>query len=82
MSIPLAEIVDSHAIVQVLWVSAAAGIGLSLVYSLAIACAARAGQQRRGGSAGAALAWSLASGVCGVLCAAAVVFGVLIMLSK
>jgi hypothetical protein len=77
-----ASIVDGHALLQVLWVSAAAGIGLSLVFSLAIASAARAGQQRRGGAHGLAAAWTVVTVACGVLCGVAVVFGVLVMLSK
>jgi hypothetical protein len=77
-----AAVVDGDALLQVLWVSAAAGIGLSLVFSLAIASFARAGQQRRGGSSGLALVWSLVTVACGVVCAVAVAFGVAAMLSK
>jgi hypothetical protein len=79
---PFAAIVDGHALVQILWVSAAAGIGLSFVFSLAIASAARAGQQRRGGSPGLAVAWWVVTAACCVLCAGAVAFGVATMLSK
>jgi hypothetical protein len=82
LSAPFAAVVDGDALLQVLWVSAAAGIGLSLVFSLAIASAARAGQQRRAGFAGQALAWSVVAGACGVLCGVAVAFGVIVMLSK
>jgi hypothetical protein len=82
MTPPLAAVVDGDALLQVLWVSASAGIGLTLVFSLAIASAARAGQQRRGGSPGLALAWSVVSAGCGVLCAVAVALGVIVMLSK
>jgi hypothetical protein len=79
---PLATVVDGGALLQVLWVSAAAGIGLTLAFSLAIASAARAGQQRRGGSVGSAVAWYGAAALCSLLCAVAVVLGVLVMLSK
>jgi hypothetical protein len=79
---PLAAIVDGDALLQILWVSALAGIGLSLVFSLAIASAARAGQQRRGGSPGLALAWTVVAGFCGVLCGVAIAFGVVAMLAK
>jgi hypothetical protein len=78
----LAVVVDGDALLQVLWVSFVAGIGLTLAFSLAIASGARAGQARRSGSTSGAAAWYVVTGVCGLLCAAAVVLGVLVMLSK
>jgi len=78
----LAVVVDGDALLQVLWVSFVAGIGLTLAFSLAIASGARAGQARRSGSSAGAAAWYVVTGVCGLLCAAAVVLGVLVMLSK
>jgi hypothetical protein len=80
--IVLASIVDADALLQVVWVSAAATIGLTLAFSLAIASAARAGQQRRAGSAAQAVGWWLITAACALICALAVVFGVLVMLSK
>lgn len=79
---PLGAVVDGRALLQVVWVSAAAGVGLSLIFSLAIAGAARAGQQRRAGNAGAAALWSAIAAACGALCAVAVVLAVVIMLRK
>jgi len=77
-----AEVVDGGALLQVLWVSVAAGLGLSLIFSLAIAGAARASQQRRAGQAGGAVVWSAITVVCVALCAVAVVLGVIVMLKK
>ena len=77
-----ATIVDGDALLQVVWVSLIAGIGLTLAFSLAIAAAARASHARRLGSTGSAAAWYAATGLCGLLCTVAVVLGVIVMLSK
>ena len=78
----IAAIVDGDALLQVVWVSLVAGIGLTLVFSLAIAAGARAGSARRAGAGGAALGWYALTGICCLLCAVAVVLGVAVMLSK
>jgi hypothetical protein len=77
-----AAVVDGDSLLQVIWVSIVAGLGLTLVFSLAIASGARAGQARRSGAGAAAIAWYVCTGLCGLLCGAAVVIGVLVMLSK
>jgi hypothetical protein len=77
-----AAVVDGDALLQVIGVSIGAGLGLALVFSLAIASGARAGQARRSGAEGVALAWYVCTAVCGLLCLAAVVLGVVVMLSK
>ena len=77
-----AEIVDGGALLQVVWVSIAAGLGFSLVFSLAIAGAARASQQRRAGQGTTAAVWSVITLLCLVVCAVGVVFGVVVMLNK
>jgi hypothetical protein len=78
----LAAVVDGDALLQVIGVSIGAGLGLTLVFSLAIASGARAGQARRTRSDGEALLWYVCTGLCGLLCIAAVVLGVIVMLSK
>jgi hypothetical protein len=78
----LATIVDGAALVRVIWVSLAAGIGLTLVFSAAIAAGSRAGQCRRSGATVGAVGWYVATGACALLCTAAVVLGVIVMLSK
>lgn len=78
----LATIVDGGALAQVVWVSIAAGIGLSLIFSLAIAGAARASQCRRAGDASGAVVWSAITAICVAACALAVVLGVIVMLHK
>ena len=59
-----------------------AGIGLSIVFSVTIAGAARASYRRREGSNGLALAWATIAILCAIVCAVAVVAGVLVMLHK
>lgn len=81
MTVP-ATVLDTGALLEVVWVSLLAGIGLTLVFSLAIACAARATHQRRLGATAASAGWWLITGLCGALCAVVVVLGVLVMLSK
>lgn len=78
----IALIVDGGALVEVVWVSLIAGIGLTLVFSVTIAGAARASQQRREGRAGLALVWGAVASVCAVACIAAVVVAVTVMLHK
>ncbi len=46
--------VDGHLLVQVIWVSLLAGVGISTLFSLVILGAARAGDARRAGRGGAA----------------------------
>ena len=78
----LATVVDGGALLQVLWVSFAAGIGLTLMFSVAIAGAARASQYRRAGEATSAAVWSAITLVCIAICAVGVVLGVIVMLHK
>lgn len=77
-----ASVIDTGALFEVIWVSFAAGVGLTLAFSLAIASASRAGQQRRGGTLGGAIAWWLVTAICAMVCVVAVVAGVTVMLSK
>ncbi|HEY8580850.1 MAG TPA: hypothetical protein VIL72_13255 [Beijerinckiaceae bacterium] len=78
----LASVVDTGALLNVVWVSLAAGVGLSLVFSVTIAGAARASLHRRDGRTAAAMAWSIVASVCALVCAAAVILGVIVMLHK
>ena len=77
-----AEIVDGHALVQLLWVGAAAGTVMTLVFSLAIVGVTRSATSRRAGHAGAATAYGLLGGLCVTLVGALVVLAVVAMLDK
>ena len=74
--------VDFHALGQVIWVSFVAGIGVTVLFSLVVFGAGKAGEARRSGQAGEAAAYSaLATGAMLVF-AAAVVYAVYVMLDK
>jgi hypothetical protein len=74
--------VDFHALGQVIWVSFAAGVGVTVLYSLVVFGAGKAGEARRKGESGEAAAYS-ALAICAMLVfAAAVVFAVSVMLNK
>ncbi len=64
--------VDGHLLVQVVWVSLVAGVGISVLFSLVIVSAAKAGDARRAGRAGPAAGY----GVLAVLTFAAFAVGV------
>jgi Na+/H+-dicarboxylate symporter len=74
--------VDGHLLLQVVWVSVVAGVGISVLFSLVILGATRSGDARRAGRGGAAsLYLALAVGAF-ALFAAGVVLGVETMLDK
>jgi hypothetical protein len=73
-------VVDGGALLNVIWVSAVAGVGLTIVFSLTIAGAARASHHRREGQIVAAGAWAVIAALCALVCAATVVVGVTVML--
>ena len=78
----LGDIIDGGALLQVIWVSLAAGLVLVGAMSLAIVGFARASHERRERNAGAAGAY-FAAAIAGTgVIAAAVVLGVAIMLHK
>ena len=79
---PVAEIVSPHDLLQVVWVSVLAGIGVTGAYGFAILGGTRALDLSRSGRGAEAV-------VFGVLCAAAlavvgaaVVFGIVVMVNK
>lgn len=78
----LATVVDLDALFELVWVSLAAGIGLTVAFSCAILGAARAGAQRRAGRIGPAGAYAALAAVSIVVVAAMLVAGVAVMLEK
>ena len=77
-----ASVVDWHDILEVVWVSAAAGVGLITAASLGILGAARAPGERREGRHVAATIYAALAIAAAVVCAGGVVLGVSVMLSK
>ena len=78
----LANVVDTHDLLQVVWSAAAAGVGLIVAASLGIMGAARATAERRDGRALAAGLYATLAVAAALVCAAGVVLGVSVMLSK
>jgi hypothetical protein len=78
----VASVVDGHDLVQIIWASAAAGIGLVTAASLGILGAARAPAERREGRNLAASLYVALAIAAAVVCAGGVVLGVSVMLSK
>jgi hypothetical protein len=73
-------VVDFHALGNVIWASFVAGVGVTVLFSIAIYGFGRADEQRRSGHA--ATAYVALAVVAMVVFAAAVVYGVAVMLNK
>jgi hypothetical protein len=74
--------IDFHALGQVVWVSLVAGVGVSVLFSLVIWGADKAGDARRAGQDGQALTYGVVAVAAMVVFSAAVIFGVFVMLNK
>jgi hypothetical protein len=74
--------VEAGDIFEVVWVSLAAGVYVSLVFSMVVLGSARSAEARREGGGAAAMLWGALAVVAFAAFAGAVVFGVHIMLSK
>jgi hypothetical protein len=74
--------IDGGALVEVVWVSLLAGIGVTLTFSLVVLSGARHATARREGRGAAALAFAGLTAVALAVFVAGVVLGVNIMLSK
>ncbi len=79
---PLAQIVDVGDLVNVIWTSFVAGIGVCAVFSLAIVGFARTTDMRRDGNSVAAAGYFVLMLVAFAAVMAVVVFGVIVMTSK
>lgn len=79
---PLAQIVDVGDLLSVIWSSLAAGVGVCVVFSIAILGFARAVDMRQEGNAIAMAAYSVVTVVGVVAVLALVVFGVVVMTQK
>lgn len=78
----LGDVVHVGELLEVVWTSLAAGIGVCAVFSLAIVGFARAIDMRREGQAVAASAYTVLMVVAFLAVMAVVIFGVIVMTSK
>ena len=74
--------IDFHALGRVIVASLIAGVGIPVLYSLAIYGAGKADEARRGGLGREAAAYSALAVAALLVFGASVVFGVSVMLSK
>ena len=74
--------VDSHALLQVIWVSLLAGVGVSALFSFVIVAGARADDARRAERDGPAMAYGILAIVALLIFLGGVILGVQVMLSK
>jgi hypothetical protein len=79
---PIAEIVDVGDLINVVWTSVVAGIGVCFVFSLAIIGWARAADMRREGHGVATVVYLGLAFASFAVVMALVVFGVIVMTAK
>jgi hypothetical protein len=78
----LASVVDWHDLLQVIWVSIAAGLGVTAVFAIALVGATRAVDYRRNGHGPGALVFGALALVAGAGVAACVVLAIVVMVNK
>jgi hypothetical protein len=80
--IPLAEVVNGHDLLSVVWASLVAGLGVTAAYAFAILGGARAVDLTRSGRSAEAVVFGVICGLALAAVAAAVVYGIVIMVNK
>jgi hypothetical protein len=78
----LLALVKVSALLKVVWGSAAAGVGITLLFSIAVYASIRSGETRRARGSFAALPFMALAGVGYAAVTAAVVIGLLLMTKK
>ena len=74
--------VDGGLLLQVVWVSAVAGVAVTVLFSLTVLFAGRSAEARRGGAAAVATIWATLAVLSSTAFAATVIYGVHVMLTK
>jgi hypothetical protein len=78
----LAEVVNGHDLLEVVWASLLAGIGVTAAYAFAILGGARAVDLTRSGRSAEAVIFGVVCALALAAVAAAVVYGIVIMVNK
>ena len=78
----LATLIEWDALLQVIWASLAATVGVTLAFSLAIVGGTGFAESRRNGRPITAVAFGVLAAVALLACVAAVVLGIALMISK
>jgi hypothetical protein len=74
--------IDSHALLKVFYSALLAGVGISVVFSLAILGATRASDMRRAGREGPAAAYGALAFLAVAVSAAIVIYGLILVTQK
>ena len=78
----IGTIVDTKALLDVIWVSLAAGVGGTAAFSLALVGATRFSDMRRGGHRVEAFTFAALTGVAVAVCLGTVALGLIAIVSK
>lgn len=78
----IATVVDVHALLRVVWISLAAGIGVSAAFSLVVLGMARGGDARRDGDTQRTVPWYALALAATLVCAFALWRGYLFVVEK
>jgi hypothetical protein len=78
----LASIVDGHALLQLVWAGALAGVGVTAAFGFALLGVTRATDLGRHGRSGEALAYGALGALAMAVVIAAVVYGIVVMTHK
>jgi hypothetical protein len=76
----IATVVDWHAILQVIWVSLLAGVGVTAAWGFALLGTTRALEYGRGGRAGGAVTYAVVGALGLAIVIGAIVFGIFILI--
>ncbi len=74
-------VVDVGALVEVIWVSLLAGIGVTAVFSLALLGATRSTEARRAGRGGAAAGFGVLAGLAALVFLAGLVYAITLIVT-
>lgn len=78
----MAAIVDTAALLEVVWVSLLAGIGVTAVFSLVLLGGTRTGEARRAGAGTAAAGYAALTVLAGLVLVTGVGFGVRVLIAS
>jgi len=77
-----ATIIDAHALLQLLYASVIAGVGICVVYACAVVGVTRSNERRRAHDHRAATLYGALASVALAICVVAIVAGITIMATK
>jgi hypothetical protein len=79
---PLATIIDTKALLEVVWAALATGVGGTAAFSLALLGATRYSDMRRAGREGEAALFGVLAAISLTACLGAIVLGLVVIITK